>query len=253
VTAPPQAGPAADLEVVARGLGKRFRLPARQRSLLRALRALGRGEAWQPEWWVLREVDLAIRRGERLALVGRNGAGKTTLLRILCGIYGATAGRLWVRTRPRALFSAAAGLVGDLPVWDNARLLGAFHGIDPRGLGPRLPALLARVGLDHLARSPLRDLSTGQLQRLALAVFLEGPGDFLILDEALSHLDHGFRAACDAELDRVAGGRTVLMTSHDGAFLRRHCRRALWLDGGRIRLDGDVAEVLDAYEGAGAA
>lgn len=235
--------------VRARGLTKRFRVLRRQRTLLRVLRALGDPSSLRKELLALDDVSFDVAAGEKLALVGRNGSGKTTLLRVLAGIYERTAGELWMAAEPRPLFSHSIGFAGELPVESNIFLYGAMHGMERAFLRPRTDAILDLAGLQDLRFALLKELSTGQRQRLALSVFFQVPSPFLVFDEALTNVDQGFLRTCERWFeDLAASDRTVVMTGHDSRWLRRHCRTALWLDGGRLRMRGPADEVLDAYD-----
>jgi ABC-type polysaccharide/polyol phosphate transport system ATPase subunit len=230
-------------------LGKRFLVLRSQRTALRALRAFIGGEPLRREMWVLRDLSFEIARGEKLALLGRNGSGKTTLLRLVAGILEPTCGRITVRGNPRPLFSAEVGFMSELSVVENVFLFGAVHGMDRRALGPRLPEILKTTGLEALAHVPMKDLSTGQVQRLALAVFAESDSDLVILDEVIGNVDHGFLRAADRYFSALAAStRTLIMTSHDTSFLRAYCSSALWIEDGAVRLHGPFESVVREYE-----
>jgi lipopolysaccharide transport system ATP-binding protein len=235
--------------VRAGGLSKRFLVLNSERTLLRALRSLVTGGSLRREHWVLRQLTFEIRRGEKLALLGKNGSGKTTLLRLLTGIYEQTSGTLAIDGSPRALLSCHAGFHRELPVLDNVYLFGALHGIGRDVLTPREPAILELAELEHLAYAPLKQLSTGQVQRLAVSVFSQTATDFLIFDEVLGNVDPGFVRQTEAFFSSLArSDKTVIMTSHDASLLRKYCRTAMWLDGGRVRMLGPIDEVIDDYE-----
>jgi ABC-type polysaccharide/polyol phosphate transport system ATPase subunit len=238
-----------DLCISARGVSKRFMLVTRHRSVLRVLRALLGGQPLVREHWVLRDLSLDIRHGEKVALLGRNGAGKSTLLRILAGIYASTSGSLVLGAVPQALFSAGVGFERELTVLDNMYLFGAVHGLSRPAMRRRTETILKMADIEHLAYARLRDLSVGQVQRLAFSIFIQNESRFLIFDEALGNVDLTFARKGDAYFEALArSDKTLLMTSHDMDFLRRCCQRAVWLDGGAIRLDGPFEEVAAAYE-----
>lgn len=230
-------------------LSKRFLVLKSQKSLLRVLRAWASGGSLRREHWVLRDVTFEIEKGEKVALVGKNGSGKTTLLRILAGIFQQTSGALAVDQSPAALFSCSIGFLRDLPVVDNIYLFGAVHGIDRSTMAQKQEAILEMAEVDHLAYSPLKELSLGQVQRLALSIFSQAPNEFLIFDEVLANVDHGFMRKSESYFESLArSGRTLILTSHDSSFLRRYCERAIWLDGGRLRRSGPFEVVIDEYE-----
>jgi len=236
----------------ARGLSKCFTVMMRQRTTLRAVRALlGRGRNAR-KLWALRDVSFTLARGDKVALIGRNGSGKTTLLRTLAGIIEPSSGSLRVDQQPLVMFKFWIGQNAELPVVDNIFLFGAVCGMGRSELRPMIPDILARADLAELEFAQLQDLSIGQRQRLAWSIIFSAPADFLIFDETLAHLDREFARECDAFFARLADSpTTVILTSHDAGFLRRHCSRALWLDAGKLRMDGPVDVVLDAYAGTG--
>ncbi len=243
------SGPAAALPVEVRRLSKCFRTLRFHKTTFKALSRLARREPARRRHWVLRNVSFRVRGGEKLAVVGRNGCGKSTLLRVLCGIYAPTEGEVRVTPPPRALFDVNIGTLSVLPVIDNLFLYGAIHGIERSRLERDADEVLEFAGLSRLRFAPFQDLSLGQKRRFALAVFLRSDAEILIFDEALANLDLGFVRECERHFEKLrASDRTLLLTSHDGDFLRRHCERALWLEDGRLRMDGPVDEVLEDYE-----
>lgn len=230
-------------------VGKRFMVPRTQRTALRAVRAMARGEPLRRELWALEDVSFELATGARLALIGRNGCGKTTLLRLLSGILTPTVGVIEVATTPRPLFSTTVGFSNELSVADNVYLFGAIHGLTRRALTPRHDEIIHRAGIEHLAHAPLKDLSVGQIQRLALSVFAQTDGSFLIFDEVIGNVDRGFARTADVFFRGLAeSGRTLVMTSHDAAFLRAYCERAIWIEGGRVHRDGPFDAVMQEYE-----
>lgn len=236
----------------ARNLSKRFTVMMRQRTTLRAVRALLGREPLTRQLWALRDVSFSLARGDKVALIGRNGSGKTTLLRLLAGIIEPSAGSLRVEQQPLVMFKFWIGQNAELPVVDNIYLFGAVCGMGRGDLRPIIADVLQRAGLAELGYAPLQDLSIGQRQRLAWSIMFSASADFLIFDETLAHLDQEFARECDAFFARLADtSTTVILTSHDAGFLRRHCRRALWLDEGRLRMEGPAGAVIDAYTGAG--
>jgi len=229
---------------------KRYRVLKRQRSTLRALKALCGREKLTMELWALRDLSFAINRGEKIALIGRNGSGKTTLLRLLAGIIEPSSGSIRVAEQPLALFKFWIGQNADLPVVDNIYLFGAVCGMKRERMRALVPQILESADIRNLEFAPLHDLSLGQRQKLALSVVFQAPADFLVFDETFVHVDQAFFRDCDEFFARLAdSARTMIITSHDHDFLKKYCRRAIWLDKGSIRLDGPAAQVIAAYDG----
>jgi lipopolysaccharide transport system ATP-binding protein len=230
---------------------KRFFIPATRESAFRVLRRILRGEPLVTELWALKEVSIEVSKGEKLAIVGKNGAGKTTLLRAFMGIHDATSGSIICPEPPTALLRFYVGLNEDLSVIDNIFLFGAIHAMDRAFLMSRLRHIFELSELYHLRFSPLKRLSMGERQRLALSVFMQSPADFLIFDESLEFVDEYFaRKACVYFDALAASDKTVIMTSHDHSMLLKYCKRAIWLEAGRIRMEGEAGAVIGAYERA---
>jgi ABC-type polysaccharide/polyol phosphate transport system ATPase subunit len=238
-----------DTIITAKSLSKRFYVLKKERTFLRALKAVAQRNHIQKELWVLKDINFTIKKGEKIALIGRNGCGKTTLLRILTGTYDKTGGYFETRATPLSLYRYMVGASGDLSVTDNIFLFGALYGLDRRFLNPRLGHILENAELSHLAFSPLKELSSGERERLSLSIFSHVQSDFLIFDEGLAFIDRKFSEKCRSYFhDLLASEKTVIITGHDRSFLKELCTRALWLDDGRIRMSGGVNEVFDEYE-----
>lgn len=238
-----------DVSVEVKRLSKRFLVLKREKTALQVLKALIKYESFKKDFWVLRDISFNIKKGEKLAIIGKNGSGKTTLLRILTGIYNKTSGDVNIEGSPKALFRFWVGFNIDLSVIDNVYLFGAVHGMERNFLKYKMDEILKMAELNKLQFSPLKDLSAGEMQRLAISIFSQVESDFLIFDESLEFIDLGFAQKCESYFQNLSSSsKTVIMTSHNNPFLKRYCKTALWLDEGRIRMSGGVDEVIDEYE-----
>lgn len=238
-----------DFCVKVENLSKRFFVLKNRKTALRALKAMINREPLKRELWVLSNISFELKKGEKLALIGKNGIGKTTLLRILTGIYDKTSGDIVVEDAPQALFKFWIGLNWDLSVLNNIYLFGAMYGMDRNFLADKIGKILEMSGLYHLQFAPLKELSAGQMQRLALSVFFQNKSNFLIFDDSLTFVDQNFAQKCDEYFEQLySSEKTVIITSHDNRFLRKYCRRAIWLDEGRICISGEACDVLAKYE-----
>jgi ABC-type polysaccharide/polyol phosphate transport system ATPase subunit len=245
--------------IQAEGLGKHYRLGAlhgRQGlrgAMERVLRGqLGGGE----EMWALRDVSFSVRSGETLALVGGNGAGKSVLLKILARVTKPSAGIARLRGRIGAMLASGRGLS-----WHAERratsihLSGAILGVPTATIARQFDEIVDFAGVAAVRRYG----ECGTIQavcrrawRLPIAAQLET--EIMLLDEVLSVADRDFRERCIDRIRQAATkGRTVILVSHDDEVVERLCTRALWLDHGRIVMDGTGANVLRAYRGAAAA
>jgi lipopolysaccharide transport system ATP-binding protein len=238
-----------DLAVQCRGLGKAFQLYARRSDQVKQL-LLGNFRRYYQEYWVLRDVDLAVRRGEAVAIIGRNGAGKTTLLRLLCGITQPTLGELHVAGLVAPILALGAAFDWEMTGRQNVMIAGAVLGLRRSEIVRRLPSIAEFAAIGPFIDQPVRLYSTGMRSRLAFAVCAHADADILLVDEALAVGDAAFRQKSLSFLDAFRRHGTLLVVSHDMEQVKALCERAIWVDDGRIRADGPVAEVLRLYDAA---
>ena len=198
--------------------------------------------------WALRGVSFEVRRGEAIGIIGANGSGKSTLLHLLCGTLAASEGSVRTDGRVGALLELGTGFSPDLTGRENVRLSGLLHGLDEHAVAARAEAIAAFADIGPYLDQPVRTYSSGMYVRLAFAVMAHIDADVLVVDEALAVGDIRFVQKCLAHLDRFrAGGGTLIFVSHDLPAVQRLCSRVLWLDGGRLRMDGPPREVTEAY------
>jgi len=197
---------------------------------------------------VLRDVDLEIRRGESVGIVGVNGAGKSTLLKMIAGVSQPTTGALRVRGRVAALLELGAGFQPEQSGLDNVRMKAALLGIAPAQLKDSLERILDFADIGEAIHRPVKHYSSGMVVRLGFAVIASLRPDLLITDEVLAVGDESFQRKCISWLDDyLANGGTLLLVSHSMYQIRRLCQQAIWLHDGRLHMAGYVHQVTQAY------
>jgi homopolymeric O-antigen transport system ATP-binding protein len=202
------------------------------------------------EIWALRDVDLEIEEGDVLGIVGRNGAGKTTLLKTVARIVVPTTGVVRVRGRVGALLEVGTGFHPELTGRENVYLNGVILGMTRREVRSRFDEIVEFAGVERFLDTPLKRYSSGMYLRLAFSVAAHIDPDVMIVDEVLAVGDAEFQRRCLERMSELGReGRTVLFVSHDTGAVGRLCRRAVWLDGGRVRDDGNAHDVIDRYLG----
>jgi lipopolysaccharide transport system ATP-binding protein len=198
--------------------------------------------------WALRDVAFTVGRGESVGIIGANGSGKSTLLHVLCGTLSPSTGAVHTAARIGALLELGTGFSPDLTGRENVRLSGLLHGLDAATITARAGAIEAFADIGPYLDQPVRTYSSGMYVRLAFAVMAHVDADLLIVDEALAVGDIRFVQKCLAHLDRFrARGGTLIFVSHDLPAVQRLCDRVLWLDEGRLRMDGPPRQVTEAY------
>ncbi len=210
-----------------------------------------RGALTYEQLWALRDVTLRVDRGETLGIVGRNGAGKSTLLKVISRVLVPTRGRCLVRGRVAPILELGTGFDYELTGRENVFLNALLLGHSRRSIEERYDAIVDFSGLGDFIRSPVRNYSSGMLARLAFSILTAWTPDVLVLDEFLAVGDVHFLRKCEERLDALkAAGTTMLLVSHMAEAIRTHCRRCVWLDGGRLVADGTPDDVLERYAGA---
>jgi len=196
----------------------------------------------------LRGIDLTVKSGESVGIVGRNGSGKSTLLQIICGLSQPSAGSVVVRGRVAGLLELAAGFNPDFTGRENAQLMASILGLRRHEIAARFDAIAEFAGIGAFMDRPVQEYSSGMQARLAFAVCAHVNPDILVIDEALAVGDVAFQRRCVQYLHKFQdSGGTLLFVSHSEAAVLELCRRAVWLDGGRLLADGPAEEVCARY------
>lgn len=229
-------------------LGVRFR---RNRRGGRSLKDLFGGAARRTrpdEFWALRGVSFSVGPGEAIGVVGRNGQGKSTLLKLVAGVLLPDEGRVSVDGGVAPLIEITGGFVGDLTVRENVRLTAGLHGMPRAEVTRRFDDMIDFAEIGDFVDTPYKHLSNGMKVRLAFSVVSQLDEPILLVDEVLAVGDRSFREKCYRRIDELlADGRTLFFVSHNEKDLRRFCARGLYLDGGALKLDAPIAQVLDRY------
>lgn len=196
----------------------------------------------------LHEVNLQVRRGEALGIVGRNGAGKSTLLQLICGVLQPSRGQRVVQGRIAALLELGAGFNPELTGRENVRLNGPLLGLKPSQIEQRLPEIVDFAGIGEYIDEPVRSYSSGMFVRLAFAMATSVEPDILVIDEALSVGDGVFaRKSFERIMALKERGATLLFCSHSLFQVESMCTRAIWLHDGRIMFDGPAHQASVEY------
>ncbi|HMM65337.1 MAG TPA: ABC transporter ATP-binding protein [Dokdonella sp.] len=230
------------------GLGKAYPKAHRSGDRLRALGRLLRGRTDDDRQCVLRDVNLSVRRGESVAIVGENGAGKSTLLKLVTGVLTPTTGTVQVHGKVGALLELGAGFHPEYSGRHNVAMAGALYGLGSDELESRMPDIVDFADIGPYIDEPVKHYSSGMVVRLGFAIIASLRPDLLITDEVLAVGDESFQKKCVRWMEQyLAEGGTLLLVSHSMYHAQKLCRRALWLSHGTSMQSGDVFEVTQAY------
>jgi ABC-type polysaccharide/polyol phosphate transport system ATPase subunit len=208
---------------------------------------VGKGES-SPLHYSLRNVSIEIGEGERIGLIGNNGAGKTTLLKLIAGLYKQTSGQIRVKGRLTFMAGFGIGMLEEMNVVDNVFLYAAIYGVDRETVQANLDEIISWAGLDDFREAKFKHLSSGMKVRLAFSTTRYFDADIYLLDEALSAGDQSFRKKCEQVfIEYGTRHRTMLTSSHNMAFIEKHCEKTIWVEDGKIMAFDESAEVVARY------
>lgn len=197
---------------------------------------------------VLKDINLTIKNGEAVALIGVNGSGKSTLLKLMTKIIYPTKGEIVTNGKLTSLLELGAGFHPDFSGRENIYFNASIFGLTKKQIDARLEEIIEFSELRDFIDNPVRTYSSGMFMRLAFAVAINVDADILLVDEILSVGDQHFQEKCLNKMKELkAQGKTMVFVTHSLESARELCDRAVWLNKGRIQLDGDVNEVIDEY------
>ncbi len=202
------------------------------------------------EFWALRGLNLTVKKGERVGIIGRNGAGKSTLLKIISSIVTPTEGTVQVNDRIQALMEMGTGSHPEFTGRENIRASLAYQGLLPAQIQEKEEDIIDFAELDEFIDQPVRTYSAGMYTRLAFSTATSIEPDILIIDEVLGAGDAYFTGKCVERMKQltVDSGVTLLFVSHDISSVERLCDRCIWIDRGKDVMNGPTLDVVNAYQ-----
>ncbi|MDE7313780.1 MAG: ABC transporter ATP-binding protein [Eubacterium sp.] len=233
--------------VEAKGITKKFKVYYDKGSSLKE-RVLFKNRRRHEAHWVLKGIDLEIKKGEAVGLIGKNGCGKSTVLKLLTRIMYPTEGSIEMDGRVSSLLELGAGFHPDMSGRENIYTNASIFGLSHAQIEKRIDAIIRFSELEDFIDHPVRTYSSGMYMRLAFAVAIHVDADILLIDEILAVGDAGFQSKCFEKLkDIKAKGTTIVIVSHVMEQLKNICDRVVWLEGGQIIQDGKPSEVTALY------
>ena len=202
------------------------------------------------EFWALKKIDLEIKRGEVVGVIGRNGAGKTTLLKLLSRITEPSTGKMRIRGRTASLLEVGTGFHPELTGRENIFLSGAILGMTRREIKHKFDEIVQFAEVEKFLDTPVKRYSSGMYVRLAFAVAAHLEPEILLIDEVLAVGDIAFQKKCLRKMDDVGKqGRTVIFVSHNMIAVKRLCSLGIVLDKGQVHYKGPIEAAVEKYVG----
>ena len=197
---------------------------------------------------ILKDINLEIKKGETVALIGTNGSGKSTLLKLMNRIIYPNTGRISVNGKLTSLIELGAGFHDDFTGRENIYFNASIFGLTKEQIDKKIDDIISFSELGEFIDNPVRTYSSGMYMRLAFSVAINVEADILLIDEILAVGDQHFQDKCFTKLKELKSqGKTIVIVTHSMTQVKAFCDRAVWLYEGKIRDDGPVNRVLEEY------
>ncbi|WP_255988782.1 ABC transporter ATP-binding protein [Chitinolyticbacter albus] len=237
-----------DIGISLRDAGVRFEIDSAGESLKSKILSLGRNKSEARYVDALSNIDIEIKHGERVGLIGLNGAGKSTLLKVMARIYPVTSGNAETHGHVCPMFEFATGFEMNQSGWDNIRIRGMLLGMTPDEIEEKLPEIGAFTELGEFLDYPVRTYSAGMFIRLAFAVSTSINPEILLLDEVMGAGDINFAQKAKIRMSEfMRQGKILVFTSHSMDLIRDFCERTIWINKGRIMIDAPTDIAISQY------
>lgn len=197
---------------------------------------------------VLDGVSLKVKKGECVALIGVNGSGKSTLLKLMTKIIYPNKGKIITNGKLTSLLELGAGFHPDFSGRENIYFNASIFGLTKKEIDNRLDKIIEFSELGSYIDNPVRTYSSGMYMRLAFSVAINVDAEILLVDEILSVGDQHFQEKCLNKMKELRNeGKTMVFVTHSMGQVKELCNRAVWLSNGKIKMDGNPDEVVEAY------
>ena len=237
-----------EIAVSVRNVSKRYLLYNRPQDRLKQSLFWRLGKNYAREFWALRDINLDVRRGETVGIIGRNGGGKSTLLQIIAGTLQPTEGEVQTKGRVAALLELGSGFNPEYTGRENVFMNGAILGLSREQMEQRFDEIAAFADIGEFIDQPVKLYSSGMFVRLAFAITASVDADVLLIDEALAVGDVFFRQKCYKRLETLRErGVPIVLVSHAMMDIEQFCQRAMLLNRGNVLFQGPASEAVKRY------
>lgn len=200
------------------------------------------------EFWSLKNINLSIKRGDRLGIIGPNGSGKSTLLKIICGVTFPSRGNVTINGKIAALLEVGAGFHQDFTGRENIYLYGAILGMNLEEIKHRFDEIVKFSGIKKFLDTPVKYYSSGMYVRLAFSVAVHLEWDILLVDEVLAVGDADFQEKCLSKIEQLLDSKkTFILISHNLDIIRKFSSKVIFIKDGKIQKIGKADPVINFY------
>lgn len=197
---------------------------------------------------VLENINLNIKQGETVALIGVNGSGKSTLLKLMTKIIYPSKGKIVTNGKLTSLLELGAGFHQDFTGRENIYFNASIFGLTKKEIDSRLEDIITFSELEEFIDNPVRTYSSGQYMRLAFSIAINVDAEILLIDEILAVGDQHFQEKCFAKLSELSKSeKTIVIVSHSLEQLKQICNRGIWIHEGKVKMDGNIEKVTEEY------
>ena len=197
---------------------------------------------------VLKNINLEIKKGDTVALIGTNGSGKSTLLKLMTKIIYPTSGKITVNGKLTSLLELGAGFHPDFTGRENIYFNASIFGLTAAEIDKRIDTIIEFSELGDYIDSPVRTYSSGMYMRLAFSIAINVDAEILLIDEILAVGDQHFQDKCYTKLEQLKKEKkTIVIVSHSLPSVKKLCDRSVWIYNGKIKMDGETSKVIDEY------
>lgn len=197
---------------------------------------------------VLKDINLKIKKGESVALIGVNGSGKSTLLKLMTKIIYPNEGKIITHGKLTSLLELGAGFHPDFTGRENIYFNASIFGLTAQQIDARIDDIISFSELGNFIDVPVRTYSSGMYMRLAFSVAINVDAEILLIDEILAVGDQHFQEKCHNKLHELKeSGKTIVIVSHNIGAVKQLCDRTIWIYNGEVRMDGKTSDVMEQY------
>jgi len=200
------------------------------------------------QFHALNNISLTIQKGDVIGIIGENGAGKTTLLKVISQVLYPDKGSIKINGKVSSLMSLGAGFLPTLSGRENIYINGVFLGLSRKELDQRIDNIIQFSGIEDFIDTPIRYYSSGMKARLGFSIAVHTDPEILVVDEIIAAGDKEFRQkAQDKMKEFMMKAKAIVIASHSMKLLKQLCNRCLWLEKGKIKMDGETNDIIKLY------